>query len=135
MVLTSLLALALSADPSDVVKLKDAPRYAIAEDRGEVSLLVQKDVAVSKLTLQAGAKVPEHTHDSSETLVVLEGTCTLTLRGTTYVLVAGDTVHIPKGDKHAALVPPDAKGAFVAVQIYAPAGPEQRFTRGKKLGP
>ncbi|MFT3714346.1 MAG: cupin domain-containing protein [Archangium sp.] len=133
MLLTSLLALALSAEPSDVVKLKDAPRYAIAEDQGEVSLLVQKDVAVSKLTLKPGAKVPEHTHDASETLVVLEGTSTVTLRGTTYVLVAGDTLYIPKGEKHSAQVPVDAKAPFVAVQIYSPAGPEQRFTKGKKL--
>jgi quercetin dioxygenase-like cupin family protein len=135
MVLTSLLALALSVEPSDVIKPKDAPRYAIADDKGEVSLLVQKDVAVSKLTLQPGAKVPEHTHESSETLVVLEGSCLLTLRGTTFTLVAGDTVHVARGDKHAAQVPADAKGPFVAVQIYAPAGPEQRFTKGKKLSP
>lgn len=132
--LSLLLSLALSAEPTDVVKLKDAARFAIADDKGEVSILIQKDVAVSRLTMQPGAKVPEHMHEgSSETLVVLEGTCTLVLRGTTYVLVAGDAVNIAKGDKHSAAVPVDAKGAFVAVQIYSPAGPEQRFTKGKKL--
>jgi quercetin dioxygenase-like cupin family protein len=133
MLLNSVLALALSIEPSEVVRAKDAPRYAVAEDKGEVSLLLQREVAVSRLTLQPGARVGEHTHESSETLVVLEGTCTLTLRGVTHQLVAGDTVYIGKGDKHAAAVPADAKGPFVAVQVYSPAGPEQRFTKGKKL--
>lgn len=132
--LALLISLALSVEPTDVVKVAAAPRYAIAEDKGAVSILIQKDVALSRLTMQPGAKVPEHTHDgSSETLYVLEGTCTLILRGTTYTLVAGDAVNIAKGDKHSASVPSDAKSAFVAVQIYSPAGPEQRFLKGKKL--
>jgi quercetin dioxygenase-like cupin family protein len=127
------LSLLLGADGATLVHRQDAPRYAIADDKGEVSLLVQKDVAVSRLVLRAGAKVPEHSHEASETLVVLEGTCTVTVGGATLVLGAGDTLHLAAGEKHAAAVPADAKAAFVAVQIYSPAGPEQRFTKGKRL--
>lgn len=128
-----LLGLLLGADGATLVRRQDAPRYAIAAEKGEVAIAIQKDVAVSRLVLQAGAKVPEHTHEASETLVVLEGSCRLTLPSGPVVLVAGDTVHLPRGEKHAAEVPGDAKAPFVAIQIYAPAGPEQRFMKGKKL--
>ena len=130
----ALLALVLATEPSDVTALQNAERYVIAEGKGEVAILSVRDTAVSKVTFFPGAKVPEHKHEaSSETLVVLEGTSELVIRGTKYVLKAGDTVHIPKGDLHSASVPADAKGPFVAIQIYAPAGPEERFRKGKKL--
>lgn len=134
MTLPLLISLAMCASaPSGVTNVSTAPRYAIAEGKGEVVLLVRADVAVSRLTLQAGATVAEHKHESSETLVVLEGSCVLVLRGEKRLVRAGDTVHIAKGDMHAALVPLDAQTPFVAVQIYDPAGPEERFTKGKKL--
>lgn len=122
-----MLTLVLCAEP--VVHLGEAPRYALAGDAGVVTLLVQADIATSRLELNAGARVPEHTHDSSETLVVLEGSGTVTLDGAKYAVTSGDTIHIPKVTRHAA----EATTRFVAVQIYAPAGPEQRFTRGTRL--
>lgn len=121
------ISLVLCAEP--VVHQDEAPRYALAGDAGVVTLLVQDDIATSRLELNAGAKVAEHTHEASETLVVLDGAGVVTIDGKKYAVKAGDTIHIPKGVKHAA----EATTRFVAVQIYAPAGPEQRFTKGTRL--
>ncbi|MGV3621622.1 MAG: cupin domain-containing protein [Archangium sp.] len=121
------LTLLLAAEP--VVHQDEAPRYALAADAGVVTLLVQADIATSRLELNAGAKVPEHTHEASETLVVLEGSGFVTFDGAKHAVKSGDTLHIPRGAKHAA----EATTRFVAIQIYAPAGPEQRFTKGTRV--
>lgn len=134
---TALVAVALAADPTPVVPLKDAPAYIIANGKG-VAVLQQNaatgatDASVGRLTLEPGAVVPEHAHDdASEYLVVLSGSCELTLGGQALTVGPGDAVHLAKGQKHAAKVPADAKAPFVAVQVYTPAGAEQRFAKGK----
>lgn len=127
-----LLTLALSAEP--VVRAKDAPRYPIG-DKGAATLYWNAQngspaVSVGQLELKAGAAVAEHDHGaSSEYLVVKQGVCELTTNGLTVVVKAGDAVFLPAGQKHSAKVPPDAKEPFIAVQLYAPAGPEQRFVK------
>jgi quercetin dioxygenase-like cupin family protein len=120
----------LAGDP--VVRAKDAPRYPIA-DKGAATLYWNASngspaVSVGQLELKPGAAVPEHEHGpSAEYLVVKQGVCELTTNGQTVLVKAGDSVFLPAGQKHAAKVPKDAKEPFVAVQLYAPAGPEQRF--------
>lgn len=141
LLVTLLAALALSADPTPVVPLKDAPAYVIANGKG-VAVLQQNagtgspDASVGRLSLEPGAVVPEHAHDdAAELLVVLSGRAELTLGGRTWTLGPGDAVHLPKGQKHSAKVPADAKAPFVAVQVYTPAGAEQRFAKGAKAPP
>ncbi|MBL8918215.1 MAG: cupin domain-containing protein [Myxococcaceae bacterium] len=127
-----LLAVALTAEP--VVRGKDAPRYPIG-DKGFATLFWNAqngspNVSVGQLELKAGATVAEHDHGAAaEYLVVKQGVCELTTGGQTVVVKAGDAVFLPAGQKHSAKIPADAKEPFVAVQLYAPAGPEQRFVK------
>ena len=78
--------------------------------------------------LQAGAPalIVPHTHDSSwENLLVLEGHGDLELRGRSYPIGGGESLHIAPRVRHGYV----ARGVepFVALQLYTPAGPEQRF--------
>jgi quercetin dioxygenase-like cupin family protein len=138
---TALVSALLGADLTPVVPLAGAPAYRIANGKGVAVLQHNaatgaKDASVGRLTLEPGAVVPEHAHDdASEYLVVLSGHCELTVGGKTVSVGPGDAVHLAKGQKHAAKVPADAKEPFVAVQVYTPAGPEQRFTKGTPAPP
>jgi mannose-6-phosphate isomerase-like protein (cupin superfamily) len=76
--------------------------------------------------LEGKAPVAEHEHaTSSETLVAIEASGTFTLDGKDSRLGARQIVHVPKGTKHA--WKPDPGTKLVAIQIYEPPGPEQRF--------
>jgi hypothetical protein len=80
--------------------------------------------------LAGTAPVAEHVHDKSwEILCAVDAAGTFTLAGVPQRLVARTCVAVPPGTKHA--WQPDAGSTLSAVQLYAPAGPEQRF---KKLG-
>lgn len=132
--LAVLAAVTLGAEPpGPVVRAADAPRYPIAGGKGAATLFWNAGngspaVALSTLELKPGAVVPEHVHETSgEWLSVTRGVVELTTGGKTVRVTAGDAIFIPMGQKHAARVPADAKEAVVAVQVYAPAGPEQRF--------
>lgn len=138
----SLLVVALlEAEPSPppVVHQASAPAYPIG-DKGTAALFYNAlngspDVSVGTLELRPGAAVVEHAHDGSgEWLYVMKGEVEFTTLGQTFVAKAGDVVHLPKGQKHAAKVPATAKEPFVAVQLYAPAGPEQRFVKKPDAG-
>ena len=80
--------------------------------------------SVQRFEADAGAKVPAHQHDTSdEILYVVSGAASLTIAGHSYAIAAGDAIHIPMKTQHAL----EVKDKLVAVQCYAPAGPEQRF--------
>ena len=81
--------------------------------------------SVGVLITSGDAKIAEHVHEGSwEHLVVLEGQGTMTLAGQRAPVKAGEAIFIPKGAAHAFEA---SGGRFVALQIYAPGGPEQRF--------
>ncbi|MFT5429493.1 MAG: putative monooxygenase [Myxococcota bacterium] len=81
-----------------------------------------------------GLVVPEHVHaESDELLHVLEGGGWMVIAGKRSRIEAGMMIQIPRGVKHSFMIPPDAKIGFRAVQIYTPAGPEQRFKKGKPI--
>ncbi len=137
----SLFSLACFADaPAKalVVHASGAPTHRIAEGKGTATLFLNAtngspEVALTKLVLEAGAKVGEHTHDSGEWLYVLSGAGEFTVSGEKLSAKEGDAIFIPKGAKHSAGVAAGAKAPLVAVQVYAPAGAEQRFTKGPKV--
>jgi quercetin dioxygenase-like cupin family protein len=90
----------------------------------DASIIQDKTLAASILVLPAGAKVAEHVHaDETEILYVLAGGGTMTVGGVELPVTASSVVQIPKQTKHAFT----ATSAVRAVQIYTPAGPEQRF--------
>lgn len=85
--------------------------------------------AASVISLPKGMTVPEHVHAAeSELLFVLQGAGTMTVSGTQLPVTSTTVVQVPAGTKHAFTATEDVR----AVQIYTPAGPEQRFkTRPK----
>lgn len=125
------------APPADgrVVQAKAAPAYKIVQGKGVARLYLNAtngsaEVAVSVLTLQRGAQVAEHVHEgSAEILYVIDGTAEMTIAGRRVALTAGDAVQVPKATRHSATATSD----FKAVQVYAPAGPEQRFAAGERV--
>lgn len=82
--------------------------------------------SASVLTLPAGARVPEHVHaQETEMLYILEGSGTMTVAGQDVAVTPTSVIQIPPNTKHAFA----ATAAVRAVQVYTPAGPEQRFKK------
>lgn len=76
--------------------------------------------------LEGTANVAEHKHDASvEILAIVEASGTLTLDGKPQHIGNKQVVVIPKGTTHAWTPDPGTK--LLAVQMYAPPGPEKRF--------
>ncbi len=129
------LVLSQAAPEGRVVEGKSAAAFKIAQGKGVARLYVNAtngspDAAVSVLTLQKGAVVPEHSHETAaEILYIVEGSVEMTVAGKTVRAKAGDVVLIPKNVRHSAT----ASSELRAVQVYGPAGPEQRFTTGERL--
>jgi quercetin dioxygenase-like cupin family protein len=90
----------------------------------EPSTIKDKALAASVLELPRGAAIPEHVHaGEAELLYVLAGAGTLTVKGVPLPVGPTTAVQIPPNTPHAFTVAEDLR----AVQIYTPAGPEQRF--------
>lgn len=98
---------------------------------GEATFVARSEVAYAgKLTLNAGAAVKAHQHDTSvEVVVITAGRGTFMLDGGTREVVAGDTIVIPKATQHAFFAGPKP---VKAVQFYVPPGPEERFRPKEK---
>lgn len=128
-----ILALAL-AQSGPVYRPAEAAAYQLGGDAGQVRLFLEEGLAsFEELTLAPGAAVVEHLHEKSdELLYVKTGQLELVIGGKPYTARAGELVRIPAGVKHSAKVAPNGP-AFVASQVYAPPGPEQRFKKGEKL--
>jgi mannose-6-phosphate isomerase-like protein (cupin superfamily) len=76
--------------------------------------------------LEGSAPVAEHSHAGSwEILAALDANGTFVLDGTEGHLGPRQIVMVPPGAKHA--WKPEAGSRLVAIQMYAPPGPEQRF--------
>jgi putative monooxygenase len=113
------------------------PIYVIAEGKGGARILLDestvpglKEAAMTELVVLPGAKVPEHTHDTSAELIyVIEGHGMMTVDGQVTPVRAGMAIFIPAGVKHSLTV--DTKiEPMRALQVYTPGGPEQRFKKG-----
>jgi quercetin dioxygenase-like cupin family protein len=105
-------------------------RAAGARSFGPVTLYAEPSVihdtalAASVLTLPAGGRVAEHVHArETELLYILAGAGSVTVAGVELPLTPTSVVQIPSNTKHAFTATSDIR----AVQIYTPAGPEQRF--------
>jgi quercetin dioxygenase-like cupin family protein len=93
-------------------------------------------VSLSVVEFEPGAEIPRHTHDgSAEILYILSGGGHLTIGSDKLAFGAEQAIHLPEGQPHAAKFSGSEK--TVALQFYAPAGPEQRFKEkagGGKVG-
>lgn len=101
-------------------------QYGPAQIFLDASIVKDTPMAASILTLAEGAKVPEHVHaNETEMLYVLEGSGTMTIAGTDVAVTPTSVIQIPPNTKHAFA----ATSAVKSLQIYTPAGPEQRFKK------
>jgi quercetin dioxygenase-like cupin family protein len=83
-------------------------------------------LALDVVEFSGGAEIPRHQHDgSSEVLYVVAGGGTLNIGSESYPFAAEDAIHVPSGQPHGAKIGGGEK--TIAIQFYAPAGPEQRF--------
>jgi quercetin dioxygenase-like cupin family protein len=86
-------------------------------------------VSLSVVEFEPGAEIPRHSHDgSAEILYMLSGSGSLTIGSEKLPFGAEQAIHLPEGQPHAAKFAGSDK--TVALQFYAPAGPEQRFKTG-----
>jgi quercetin dioxygenase-like cupin family protein len=110
-----------------LVRAKDVPEIKWAKGAMRAQLLVTKDSPELYVgRLEGTAPVVEHDHPTSnETLITLEAAGTMVVDGKESRLGPRQIVQVPKGTKHAWRPDPGTK--LVAVQIYDPPGPEQRF--------
>ena len=84
-----------------------------------------KALSASLIELPAGAAIPEHVHGETELLYLLAGSGTMRIKGVALAITASSVVQIPPNTKHAFTAATPVR----AVQIYTPAGPEQRFKK------
>lgn len=95
----------------------------------EPAVLKTAPLAASILELPAAASVPEHVHaNETELLYVLDGSGTMTVAGQAVAVTSTSVIQIPPNTKHAFTATANVR----ALQIYTPAGPEQRFKKKPK---
>ena len=88
--------------------------------------LVDADVGARATTIlvnqfTAGQRVPDHTHDVEEVIVVTAGTCIVALADTEDVLAAGDAVVVPPETVHSIRHVGDLPATVIAVLATADA--------------
>jgi len=115
-----------------IVPLSQTKEYK-REGVGTVRILIEPaaktgtegaPLSLSMLDATAGAAIPEHVHDgSTEILYVVSGGGTMIVDGVSLEVTDSSVVQIPAGVKHSFT----ASAATRALQVYTPAGPEQRF--------
>jgi len=89
----------------------------------DATTIADRTLSASMLRLAAGEQLPEHVHPGeAELWYVLAGAGTLTVSGVALPVTATSVVQIPRNTRHAFV----ATSELRAVQIYTPAGPEQR---------
>jgi quercetin dioxygenase-like cupin family protein len=113
-----------------IVHADDAKSYPLPGGGGSARLLLDgtgAKLALDLLDTAAGAAIPPHKHATQdEELFVIDGTGEMTVGKQKLEVAPGDAVRIAANAAHAVKVVEPLK----AIQIYAPAGPEQRFKGG-----
>lgn len=111
-----------------LARATDAKHYP--RPGGEVSLLLdpattkQPALSAAILSFAAGTAVPLHQHAAeTELLYILEGAGTLTIGEASLPVEPSSVLQLPRGVPHAFV----ASAPLRALQLYTPAGPEQRF--------
>jgi quercetin dioxygenase-like cupin family protein len=93
----------------------------------------QKNAYIGLLEADPGAEIARHSHaGSAEILFVVSGTGEVTIGSEKIAFGPDEAIHIPEGQPHAGKITGTEKA--VLVQIYAPAGPEERFKAAPAKG-
>ncbi len=113
----------------------DVIPHVLGKGSAFVQVLLHRDnglasAALSRIRAKAGWEIPSHRHaDADEILYVLDGGGSLTVSGRTRPVSEDMAIWIPRGEEHSFVI---GKEGFLAIQIYAPGGPEQRFLKAPK---
>lgn len=115
----------------------DATALPMAGVRGSTARILlepqvtgSQAIAVDLLEFAPGVEVPRHQHaGSAEVLYVVAGGGTLNVGSESYPFGAEEVIHIPPDQPHGGKFAGGDK--TIAIQFYAPAGPEQRFRAAK----
>jgi quercetin dioxygenase-like cupin family protein len=115
-----------------VAELDKATRLKVQNGKASARILLDEKLtgsaalSLSVVEFQPGAEVPRHTHPgASEVLYVLTGGGELTVGSESMPYGAETALHIPADQPHGGKF--TREGPTLAVQIYAPAGAEQRY--------
>jgi len=82
--------------------------------------------SASVVEFAAGTEIPRHSHDgSAEIIYILSGGGEVTIGSEKIAFGADQVIHIPEGQPHAVRFTGGEK--TTALQIFAPAGPEQKY--------
>lgn len=128
--------LAVSSDPvvrpSRTASAATTAPLVVNEGHLSVRILLDLDgtaaahAGLALLEGDASMRVASHVHDEAdEILYVEEGEGLMTVGDERVAVHPGSVLYIPHGLAHA--FEPSGTSPFVAVQLYAPSGPEQRF--------
>jgi quercetin dioxygenase-like cupin family protein len=93
-----------------------------------------KDFYLGRLEASPGAQVPRHQHAGTEEIIfVLSGAGELTVGSEKIPFAADEALFLPAGQPHAVKFTGDDRAEMV--QIFAPAGPEDRYKDASKSKP
>jgi mannose-6-phosphate isomerase-like protein (cupin superfamily) len=135
----SLLAFGLAGDLSTglVVSSLSVPVFQNEAGNAEVQLLLEKEKTgnpnfyLGRASFLPGSGVAEHTHENSiEMVYLISGSGEFTMAGKTYSIQAGDAMYIPMKTVHS--FHNTGKETVEVIQMYSPAGPEERFKNWKR---
>ena len=85
-------------DAAAVVALDAAPQRIAPNGKARLRILAEGELAfVGHLSMDAGARVPEHADASEEYIHVLEGSGTVTIDGVEHAVGPGSTIYMPAG--------------------------------------
>ena len=91
-------------------------------------------VSLSLVEFSPGAEIARHSHaGSAEILYILSGAGEIHIGSDKLAFGPDQAIHLPENQPHAAKFTGPEK--TIALQIYAPAGPEQRFKGGGSPSP
>lgn len=123
-----------------VRRAADVAPVPLPGGKGNVRVVLDPSVtgsgalAVDVLELDAGAELPRHDHPgSAELLYVVSGAGIVQVGREDHPFAAEHVIHIPAGQPHASRI--DRAAPAIGIQIYAPAGPEQRFLHPAPAAP
>jgi quercetin dioxygenase-like cupin family protein len=118
----------------------DADKLSVFGGKGKIRPLLEPAKTESKglylglLEAEPGAEVPRNSHaGAAEILFVVSGGGELTVGSEKLPFEADEALHIPENQPHAAKFSGPDK--TVMVQIFAPAGPEERYRAAQSAAP
>ena len=126
-----------STTRSVVVNSSEVPIRTNDNASAQIRMLLTKDVTgdprlyFGHAEFQPGASVAEHVHEkSAEIVYVIQGNGQFTVAGEAYEVKNGSAIYIPENTPHSFLN--NGKEIIEVVQMYSPAGPEDRFLQWKE---